>query len=106
MARPIIELKITREKIDPKHCFKGKKGTYLDAALFENERGRDEFENDGFISQRVSKEAREAGEKGPIIGNWKYVEKKKSYGEHSSKPKPPASPPADPDLDAEDSIPF
>lgn len=68
--------KIDVTKIKKEHLFKGTKGTYLDITLVENKTGRDEFGNDGFISQSVSKEAREKGEKGPIIGNWKRAKEK------------------------------
>lgn len=67
-------LKIDVTKIDKAHLFKGAKGTYLDAACHDNKGGRDEFGNDGFITQSVSKEARAQGIKGPIIGNWKKLE--------------------------------
>jgi len=52
----------------------GAKGTYLDLALFENKDGKGEYGDDGFIVQEVTKEKREAGVKGPIIGNWRHVE--------------------------------
>jgi len=39
--------------------------------LFENKDGEDQYGNSGYVVQSISKEAKEAGEKGPIIGNWK-----------------------------------
>lgn len=70
----MIKLKIDVTRIDKRHLFKGTKGTYLDLALKDNKDGKDQYGNDGFIVQEISKEAREAGEKGPIIGNWRHIE--------------------------------
>lgn len=93
----MIVLKIDVTKIDKKHFFTGKSGTYMDAALRENQEGTDQYGNDGFIVQNPSKEAREKGEKGPIIGNWKRVggaQKQKPTDQKpaAAKPKPDASP--------------
>ncbi len=66
-----IEAKIDVTKILKEHLFVGQKGKYLDVQLIENKAGRDKYGNDGFVVQRVSKEARESGVKGPILGNWK-----------------------------------
>lgn len=63
-----IICKIDVTKIDKKHLFQGKKGTYLDAILIEKE---SEYGDDYMIVQGVSKEQRDAGVKGPIIGNAK-----------------------------------
>ena len=76
MAKPILRLKIDVTKISKEHLFKGEKGTYLDLTLMENDQ-IDEYGNAGFVSQQVSKEAREAGVKGPIIGNYKTIEIKR-----------------------------
>lgn len=69
-------LKIDVTKIDKALLYKGTKGTYLDAALHENRDGTDQYGNDGFITQSVSKEERAKGTKGPIIGNWRNLEKR------------------------------
>jgi hypothetical protein len=67
-------LHINVEKIEKAELFKGKKGTYMDLLLFENREGKDEYGNDGFVVQSISKERKDAGEKGPIVGNWKEVD--------------------------------
>lgn len=72
----MIAIKITRERIDKSRCYQGKSGTYLDALLIENKEGPDKYGNDGFIVQSVSKEERDRGVKGPIIGNWKRIGEK------------------------------
>lgn len=66
------KLKIDVTKIDKTALFEGKKGKYLDITLFENRDGTDQYGNDGFIVQEISKERRDKGEKGPILGNWKH----------------------------------
>lgn len=69
----MIVLKIDVTKIDKNHIFVGKSGKYIDCILNENKDGVDQYGNIGFISQSVSKEAKEKGERGPIIGNYKEI---------------------------------
>ena len=64
-------LKINVEKIDKTALYNGAKGSYLTLNLKENKDGTDQYGNDGFIIQDIGKDRRLAGEKGPIIGNWK-----------------------------------
>jgi len=71
-------LNIDVTKLDKSFFFKGGKGTYADLTLMDNRDGTDQYGNDGFVVQDVGKERREAGEKGPIVGNWKYVGQKPS----------------------------
>ena len=94
----MISIRITREKIAKEHCYVGKNGTYCDMVLFDNKAGKDQYGYDGFVVQSVSKEARQQGVKGPIIGNWKRV------GE-DAKPKA-AAPAAKPATDDSDEPPF
>ena len=74
MSKIALNLDVT--KIDKALLFKGKKGTYCDLILMENRDGEDNYGNAGFAVQEISKERRDAGEKGPIVGNWKYLESK------------------------------
>ena len=60
-------------KIDKTALYEGKNGKYLSLVFFDNKDGPDQFGNDGFVTQDLGKERRMAGEKGPIIGNWKEV---------------------------------
>jgi len=71
-----IQLKIDVSKISKPDLYQGKKGIYLDAILWENRDGQSQFGDDGYITQGISKEKRDVGERGPIIGNWKHKEKK------------------------------
>ena len=96
-----IQLKIDVKKIAKEHLFQGAKGTYLDAMLVEKP---NEYGDDGFIAQKVSKEAFQAGEKGPIIGNWRRLEDRQKQ---TAPPQRKAAPQKDADLDQpEDDCPF
>jgi len=53
---------------------KGAKGLYCDLTLMTNRDGRDKYDNDGFAIHDLGKQRREAGEKGPILGNWKDLD--------------------------------
>jgi len=72
----IIRGKIDVTKIPKDKIFVGTKGKYVDFSLMQNRDGTDQYGNDFFIVLDVGKEARERGEKGPIIGNAKYVGQK------------------------------
>ena len=64
-----VRIKLDVSKIDKNRLFKGAKGTYLDATVFIDVDQKDQYDNNGFIAQDVSKEEREQGVKGPIVGN-------------------------------------
>ena len=66
-----ININVT--KIDKSALFDGKNGKYLALTLFENRDGVDQYGNNGFVTQDLGKERRLAGEKGPILGNWKHI---------------------------------
>lgn len=91
----IIKLDVT--KLNKEHFFKGAKGTYCDLVVMENDEP-DQYGNTHVVRQGVSKEARDAGTRGSIVGNGK------SYDRQAKKtaPKAPAArkPAPDPDLDA------
>jgi hypothetical protein len=92
-----IKAKIDCKKIIKKHLYEGKEATYLDVAFFKNKDGKGKYGDDGFVVQEVSKEARERGEKGQIIGNWRYHEPRAGQTE---KPKSAETKPGDdPDAD-------
>ena len=71
MAKVGIRLKIDVTKIEKERLFKGQKGTYLDATCFIDIHEEDQYGNHGFIAQDVTKEERDAGTRGPILGNVK-----------------------------------
>ena len=106
----IIRLKIDVKKIDKARLFPGSKGTYLDATVFlDDEAGQ--YGDNGMITQDVSKEEREAGTKGAILGNATII---KILGDdNQSQPAPargltPAGGPVSDagDFDDDDEIPF
>jgi hypothetical protein len=102
----MIRAKIDVTKIDKSAMFKGTKGTYLDITLLDNRDGTDEYGNDGFIVQDIGKERRENGEKGPIIGNWKNLDKDKKEQQKRQAPQAKPTVPAKYEEDPDDSIPF
>jgi hypothetical protein len=69
-----ISIKLDVTKIDKAKLYKGDKGTYLDATILMKDEA-DQYGNIGMIVQNVSKEEREAGVKGAILGNVKYIAK-------------------------------
>ena len=71
MNRILVKIDVT--KIEKSRLYEGKKGVYLDAVLFENEDGESKYGDDGFVVQSISQKARAAGEKGAIIGNWRFA---------------------------------
>lgn len=99
----MIIAKIDVTKLDKGHFFKGQKGIYADLILIPNKDGVDQYGNDGFVSQGVSKEAREKGTKGAIVGNYKKINR---GGDTATpqKAKPETKP--DPSLDPDDDVPF
>lgn len=68
----LISLSIDVSKIDAKRLYKGKKGQYLSATLFLKEEV-DQYGNNGFIVESITKEEREQGKKGTILGNAKFM---------------------------------
>lgn len=101
----MITLKIDVTKLEKNRFHHGKKGIYTDLALIEHP---NDYGDDGFVVQSVSKEEREAGEKGPIVGNWRESKKKETPPSTRQAPVP-TKPPPDPQkelLPEDDDIPF
>lgn len=69
----IIRGKIDVSKIDKDRLFRGAKGTYLDIVLLPTEDSQ--YGDTHMIKQDVSKEDREAGVRGAILGNAKEIVK-------------------------------
>lgn len=67
-----ISVKIDVTKIDKARLFTGKNGNkYLDMTTFVDLDNPSQYGDHGFISQDVSKEERQQGVKGNILGNCK-----------------------------------
>ena len=71
MAKIGVSIKIDVTKIDKARLFQGQKGTYLDLTAFIDLDQQDQYENNGFISQSVSKDERAQNVQTTILGNTK-----------------------------------
>ena len=106
MRKVGIRIKLNVSAIEKERLFKGQKGVYLDATCFINLDEKDQYDNNGFVSQDVSKEEREANVKGPILGNVQ-VFYDKDDGQTAGEYRPPAPSAAQrPADDFDDDIPF
>ncbi len=76
----MISLNIDVTKIDKARLFQGKKGTYLDCIMIETPNS--EY-GDYMIKQSVSKEEREQGIEGVILGNAKNIVKRQPQNDNS-----------------------
>ena len=102
MAKYAITLKIDVTKIDKQRLYKGAKGTYLDAVAFIDTEQESQYGDHGMITQSVTKEEREQGVQGPILGNGKIV-----WRQETATAAPPSSPAPLPAVDElDDDIPF
>lgn len=98
----MITGKINCSKIDKTRLFKGEKGTYLDVVLIETP--NDQHGNDYMIVQGVTKEEREKGIRGAILGNAKV---RGGNRPQQSRPVPAQSAPNSPAQDGlDENIPF
>ena len=69
-----INISIDVSKIDKTELYTSKNGRkYLSLSLLMRDE-KDQYGYDGFIVQSISKERRDAGEKGPILGNAKIMD--------------------------------
>ena len=92
----LIAIKIDVTKIDKARLFQGAKGQYLDATFFLNEE-QGQYGDNGMVVQAVSKEERESGVKGAILGNVKILGE---FGDNNNSAPAPAG------VEASDDIPF
>jgi hypothetical protein len=75
-----ITARIDVTKIEKERLYKGKKGTYLDIVLIPTPNAK--YEQTHMVVQSVSKEERDQGIKGNILGNAKEIERgHRSYNE-------------------------
>lgn len=98
-----ISVKLDVTKIDKERLFKGEKGTYLDLTTFIDLENPSQYGDHGFIAQSVSKDEREAGVKGEILGNVKVFFQGESDSNSQSQAAPQSAP-ANHDFD--DDVPF
>lgn len=69
-----IAVKLDVKKIDKSKLYQGEKGTYLDAVIIMKDEP-DQYGNIGMIVQSVTKEEREQGVRGAILGNVRLIQK-------------------------------
>ena len=81
-----VNISINVNKIEKARLFQGKKGKYLDLTTFIDLDNLDQYENNGFIAQSVSKEEKAQGVQSPILGNCKVF-----YNDSKSVPVAPTS---------------
>ena len=65
----LINIQINVSEIDKNKLFEGKKGKYLNAVLIPTP--GNQYGNDYMIVQSITKEERERGDKGKVLGNAK-----------------------------------
>ena len=92
----IIRLNIDVTKLDKKRLHKGAKGTYANLTVLLKD-SPDQYGNDGMIVEDVSKEERESGTKGAIVGNARIA---------GQKPKAQSAPAPSSAVDDDSDIPF
>ena len=80
-----LNLSIDVSKIVKDRLYKGEKGTYLNLTTFVDLDNKDKYDNNGFISQSVTKEEREGGTQTPILGNVRVMYKDDSNSVAPSK---------------------
>jgi len=97
-----IELRVDVTKIEKARLYKGKKGSYLTLTTFIDTENKDQYDNNGFISHKVTKEESDAGTKGSIVGNSKVF----WQGESQANQTPQSSPQPTADFDDESDLPF
>jgi len=101
--KKLVKLKIAVNKIDKERLYRGQ-NTYLDAEVWLDEDQEDQYGNHGMITQEVSREERDRGVKGAILGNakvvWREDRQSKSSQGSTTTPQPQAT------KDEVDEIPF
>ena len=72
MEKQLISLNLNLSLVNEARLYSGKKGKYLSAVLYLTPTV-DQYGNNGFIVESVSKEERQAGQRGTILGNAKIL---------------------------------
>ena len=103
-----VRLKINVSMIDKAKLFAGKNGKYLDATVFLDVDTKDQYDNNGMITQDAPK-----GEKGAILGNaqvfWNDGGQKRNSQQQYSQQAPQQQgqqPMQEPNFDDDSDIPF
>lgn len=89
-----VRLKIDVSKIDKSKLFKGQKGTYLDATVFLDVDNKDQYDNNGMITQDAPKD-----EQGAILGNAQVFWSDNQAPQQQQRQNPPAQQMQEPTFD-------
>jgi len=115
MSKIGVSFKLDVTKIDKARLFKGAKGTYLDFTGFIDLDNLDQYGNSGFIAQDITKEEKDSGVQGNILGNSKVFWKEGGQAPQANqqpaqqqqyKPAQPPAPPSDFNNDFDDDCAF
>lgn len=106
MAKVGVSFKLDVTKIDKARLFQGQKGTYLDATVFIDIDELDQYGNSGMITQDVTKEEKQQGVKGNILGNVKVFWKDQQAPLQQPMRQPQQPQYNEPPMDFDDDIPF
>ncbi len=112
----LVSIRIDLDKVDNNRVFQGAKGRYLDIVGVLTELP-DQYQNNGFVTQQVTKEERQQGVKMPVLGNFKKLAdlQPKGFAPNApavpQAPKAPATPvgvqtPAPAPIGGDDDLPF
>ena len=71
MSKIGVSFRIDVSKIDKSKLFKGAKGNYLDCTSFIEVDEKDQYDNNGMVTQSVTADERKDGVRGAILGNVK-----------------------------------
>ena len=105
MSKRGISLRLDVSKIDKSKLYKGAKGVYLDCQVFLSDEP-DQYSNHGMIVQAVSKEEKDQGIKGAILGNAKIFWSDEGQPQQPKQPKQNQQASTPQSMDFEDEIPF
>lgn len=100
----MITVRIDVTKIDKARLFKGKKGIYLDIVLVETP--DDQYGNSHMVVQSVSKEERQQGVRGAILGNAKSWLSRRGNGDDEGRAQRSQPQPAPAFAGGDEDVPF
>ncbi len=89
----LVSIRIDLDKVDNARVFQGAKGRYLDIVGVLTETS-DQYQNNGFVTQQITKEERQQGVKLPVLGNFKKLMDLQPKGYAPSTPAMPQVPQA------------
>lgn len=93
----VISARIDVTKVTKERLFEGKKGAkYLDIILIPTTNSK--YDNDFMVVESVTKEERERGVKGPILGNAKILGSHEAPPQHRVNDKPGDKPEPESDV--------